>query len=135
MTLLNGSGPATSNPAVTPAVHVPFVASLIALGSGVVWSFGAVTARLADESDAFQYLIWRSVAIVVVIESIARLRRGLRLWRDEALADKKEDEQRGGAETATRHGKGGARADRVGQETAKERAERRPGKDRGLDHA
>lgn len=75
MTLLNGSGPATSNPAVTPAVHVPFVASLIALGSGVVWSFGAVTARLADESDAFQYLIWRSVAIVVVIESIARLRR------------------------------------------------------------
>lgn len=58
------------------ATHrVPFVASLIALGSGVVWSFGAVTARLADESDAFQYLIWRSVAIIVVIEAIARFRR------------------------------------------------------------
>lgn len=55
--------------------RVPFVASLIALGSGVVWSFGAVTARLADQSDAFQYLIWRSLAILVVIEAIARFRR------------------------------------------------------------
>lgn len=64
------------SPGPPTATHrVPFVASLIALGSGVVWSFGAVTARLADESDAFQYLIWRSVAIIVVIEMIARLRR------------------------------------------------------------
>ena len=54
---------------------VPFVASLIALGSGVVWSFGAIIARLADHSDAFQYLIWRSAAIVVVVEAIARARR------------------------------------------------------------
>lgn len=54
---------------------VPFLASLVALGSGVVWSFGAVTARLADESDAFQYLIWRSVAIILVVEGIARIRR------------------------------------------------------------
>ena len=55
--------------------RVPFVASLIALGSGVVWSFGAVTARLADESDAFQYLIWRSLAVIVVIELVAVLAR------------------------------------------------------------
>ncbi|CAN5790619.1 hypothetical protein BH20ACT4_BH20ACT4_12310 [soil metagenome] len=75
MTLLNGSASTTSKRAVTPAVHVPFVASLVALGSGVVWSFGAVTARLADESDAFQYLIWRSLAIIVVIEAIAMSRR------------------------------------------------------------
>jgi drug/metabolite transporter, DME family len=59
----------------TPPGRVPFVASLIALGSGVVWSFGAVTARLADETDAFQYLIWRSIAVLVVIELVAVLAR------------------------------------------------------------
>jgi drug/metabolite transporter (DMT)-like permease len=47
---------------------VPFVASVIALSSGVVWSFGAVTARLADGTDAFQYNVWRSVGIIAVIE-------------------------------------------------------------------
>lgn len=66
---------ATSPGVVTPAAGAPFLASLTALGSGLVWSFGAVTARLADGSDAFQYLIWRSLAIIVVIEAIARLRR------------------------------------------------------------
>jgi drug/metabolite transporter (DMT)-like permease len=40
----------------------------MALLAGMVWSFGAVTARLADGSDAFQYLAWRSVGIIVVIE-------------------------------------------------------------------
>ena len=54
--------------------RIPLLASLIALSSGVVWSFGAVAARLADQSDAFQYLIWRSVAIIVVIEVVALLR-------------------------------------------------------------
>ena len=47
----------------------------MALGAGAVWSFGAVTARLADEADAFQYLIWRSIGIIAVIELLAR-RRG-----------------------------------------------------------
>lgn len=54
---------------------IPIVASLAALASGLVWSFGAVTARLADESDAFQYLIWRSIAIIIVIEAISLVRR------------------------------------------------------------
>jgi drug/metabolite transporter (DMT)-like permease len=40
----------------------------------VVWSFGAVLARLADHSDAFQYLIWRSIGILIVIESVALVR-------------------------------------------------------------
>ena len=44
------------------------VGSIMALSAGLVWSFGAVTARLADGSDAFQYLMWRSVGIIVVIE-------------------------------------------------------------------
>ena len=47
----------------------------MALGAGAVWSVGAVTARLADDADAFQYLIWRSVGIIAVIELLAR-RRG-----------------------------------------------------------
>jgi len=55
--------------------RVPLVASLLAVGAGVVWSFGAITANKADGADTFQYLIWRSVAIIVVIELIARWRR------------------------------------------------------------
>jgi drug/metabolite transporter (DMT)-like permease len=75
VTTLDDTG--TPVPAGAEVHHssVPIVASLIALGSGVVWSFGVVTARLADHSDAFQYLIWRSVAIIVVVEVIARGRR------------------------------------------------------------
>lgn len=47
------------------------VGSLFALSAGAIWSFGAIIARVADRSDAFQYLIWRSVGIVVVIEVLA----------------------------------------------------------------
>lgn len=49
----------------------------MALSAGAVWSFGAITARLADGSDAFQYLVWRSIGIIVVIEAwrVARRRR------------------------------------------------------------
>jgi drug/metabolite transporter (DMT)-like permease len=67
----------TATPTRSAAIpqRISFVASLIALSSGIVWSFGAVTARLADGSDAFQYLIWRSVAIIAVIETIALARR------------------------------------------------------------
>jgi drug/metabolite transporter, DME family len=54
---------------------VPLGASLVALGSGLVWSFGAVNARLADRSDAFQYLVWRSVGVLVVVEIITSIRR------------------------------------------------------------
>ena len=54
---------------------MPFLASLAALGSGVVWSFGAIMARRADDTDAFQYLIWRSIAIIVVVEVLTLARR------------------------------------------------------------
>jgi drug/metabolite transporter (DMT)-like permease len=40
-----------------------------------VWSLGSIAARLADGADPFQYLIWRSVGILVVIEVAARRRR------------------------------------------------------------
>ena len=46
-----------------PATRVPLVASVIAVGAGLVWSLGALMARIADRTDAWQYLIWRSVAI------------------------------------------------------------------------
>ena len=63
---------ATTSPHVT---RIPIAASAMALGAGVVWSFGAVTARMAKHADAFQYLIWRSVGVLVVMEVMAALRR------------------------------------------------------------
>ena len=66
---------AADPPRVVVHQHIPLVASLLALGSGAVWSFGAITVRLADGADAFQYLIWRSIAIVLVVEAIAVVRR------------------------------------------------------------
>lgn len=64
---------------------LPLIASLLALGAGVVWSFGGITSRLADESDAFQYMVWRSIGIIVVIETMAALQRKpfptIRAWR------------------------------------------------------
>ena len=60
MAMLEKSGAAPAG-VVGHAEAVPFLASLVALGSGVVWSFGAIAARLADQSDAFQYLIWLSL--------------------------------------------------------------------------
>lgn len=56
-------------------VRLPVVASLLALGSGIVWSLGIVNARKADNTDTFQYLIWRSVGVIVVIEAIGLWRR------------------------------------------------------------
>lgn len=55
--------------------RVPVWSSVAALSAGIVWSFGAITARLADEADAFQYLIWRSVAIIAVVEVLTRSQR------------------------------------------------------------
>ena len=63
---------ATTSPHV---MRIPIAASAMALGAGVVWSFGAVAARMAKHTDAFQYLIWRSVGVLVVMEVMAALRR------------------------------------------------------------
>ena len=60
---------------VAPRHGAPLLASTIVIGAGIVWSFGALAARLAEGADAFQYLIWRSVAIIVVIEVAALVRR------------------------------------------------------------
>lgn len=52
------------------------LASVVGIFSGIVWSLGAIHISLA-RADAFQYLIWRSAAIIVVVEWFAR-RRGRR---------------------------------------------------------
>jgi drug/metabolite transporter (DMT)-like permease len=41
-----------------------------------VWSVGALNAKLADDSDAWQYLVWRSVGVLVVMEIVQRRRSG-----------------------------------------------------------
>ncbi|MEX1107256.1 MAG: DMT family transporter [Ilumatobacteraceae bacterium] len=59
---------------MSPQRHrTPLIASAMGLAAGAVWSFGAIAARLADGADAFQYLIWRSIGIIVVIELLARV--------------------------------------------------------------
>jgi drug/metabolite transporter (DMT)-like permease len=61
--------------AVAQTTHrVPLVASAMAVGAGVVWAMGAVTIKLADETDAWQYLVWRSIGVLVVMEILSRVR-------------------------------------------------------------
>ena len=55
--------------------NIPIVASLLALGAGAVWSLGGITAKVADGADPFQYLVWRSVAVIVVVEVLSFLQR------------------------------------------------------------
>jgi len=50
--------------------RLPLVASLLAIGGALVWSSGAVMSRSARGIDAFQYLIWRSIGIIVVMELV-----------------------------------------------------------------
>jgi len=46
----------------------------MAFGAGVTWSLGALGTHLAKHTDAWQYLIWRSVGIIVVMEVISHVR-------------------------------------------------------------
>ncbi len=50
--------------------HIPLTASLMALGAGIVWSFGGLFVRLTDDANtsAWQYLVWRSVGVIAVVE-------------------------------------------------------------------
>ncbi len=64
------------------ARRIPLLGSAMALGAGAVWSAGVVLSRRADRTDAFQYLAWRSIGIVLVIEALALVRgRPARLVR------------------------------------------------------
>jgi drug/metabolite transporter, DME family len=57
------------------STHVPIGASMMVLGAGIVFSFGAVLAREADHADVWQYLNLRSVSIVIVVEIVSTFRR------------------------------------------------------------
>jgi drug/metabolite transporter (DMT)-like permease len=59
--------------AVAVPHRTPVAGSALAVGAGVVWSFGAIAAQKADGADPFQYLMWRSIGIMVVIEVISHL--------------------------------------------------------------
>jgi len=60
----------------------PAVAAVLALTAGTLWSFGGITVRLAPDSDSWQYLVWRSVGLLVAVEATAVLRgRGLLMPR------------------------------------------------------
>jgi drug/metabolite transporter, DME family len=59
----------------TTKTQVPIVASLLVAGAGLVWSMGAVTARLAKHTDAWQYLVWRSIGVLIVMEVMTLLKR------------------------------------------------------------
>jgi len=62
-----------------PTKHrLPVVASLLGIGSGLVWSFGAILSRKADGVDAFQYMVWRSVGIILVMEVLHLVTGGFR---------------------------------------------------------
>jgi drug/metabolite transporter, DME family len=54
--------------------HLPLGASLLAIAAGTIWSLGVPAARSAGHSDTWQYMIWRSIGILVVMEVIARVK-------------------------------------------------------------
>jgi drug/metabolite transporter (DMT)-like permease len=61
------------------APHRDFLrGSMLALLAGTLWSFGGLTVRLAPDSDAWQYLIWRSAGLGIAVEAWSVLQgRGL----------------------------------------------------------
>ena len=64
-----------TQPLPPTAIRIPLLASTMAFAAGLVWSLGALMARLADDTDAWQYLIWRSIGILIVMELLTRARR------------------------------------------------------------
>ena len=48
---------------------------MLGVGSGIIWSFGVILSRSADHTDAFQYLLWRSVGVIAVMEVIHVMQR------------------------------------------------------------
>lgn len=53
------------------------VGCALVAGAGLVLSLGVICIRGATASDAWQYLLWRSVAFVAVVAIIATIRHGI----------------------------------------------------------
>lgn len=47
------------------------IGSALALTAGVMWSFGVLTVRFAEAADPFQYLIWRGIGVILVMELLS----------------------------------------------------------------
>ena len=63
--------------ALAPAVPMPrLLGPILALSAGVLWSFGSLAVKLAEDADPFQYLVWRSLGLVVALELLSRAQRG-----------------------------------------------------------
>jgi drug/metabolite transporter, DME family len=45
------------------------------VGASLIWSLGALTNRWADQVDAWQYLLWRSIGVLVALELVERFRK------------------------------------------------------------
>ena len=60
---------------VTNHVRVPLVGSLLAVGAGFVWSLGVITAKKSPHADAWQYLVWRSIGVLIAVEGLSLIRR------------------------------------------------------------
>lgn len=54
----------------------PLIGSALAVAAGTLWSFGVLTVRLAEHADPFQYLIWRALGVMVVMEALSVARGG-----------------------------------------------------------
>jgi drug/metabolite transporter, DME family len=54
--------------------HLPVIGSLMAIGAGFVWSLGVITAKKSPNADAWQYLIWRSIGVILAVEIMSLVR-------------------------------------------------------------
>ncbi len=54
---------------------VPFTGSLLGMAASLVWSLGALSNRWSDGTDAWQYLLWRSIGIIVGTQLLASWKR------------------------------------------------------------
>jgi drug/metabolite transporter, DME family len=60
---------------VQSRLAAPFRASLITVVASLIFSLGALTNRWADQVDAWQYLLWRSIGVLVALELVERFRK------------------------------------------------------------
>lgn len=44
------------------------LAAAMAAGAALIWSMGVMTTRLATSADSWQYLVWRSLGVIAIME-------------------------------------------------------------------
>lgn len=63
--------------------HDPYLlAAAMAAGAALIWSMGVMTTRLATAADSWQYLVWRSLGVIAIMEGLGFVAgRPLVVWR------------------------------------------------------